>query len=400
MRNAESETAAVTVDLHLGAQERLEQIIGDIRTLVEVQSPSSDVGAVATSAEAVSALGERLLGVAAERLDVDGVAHLRWRLGEGPPRVLLLCHHDTVWPIGSWGSAPVCSQKLTTPSGNVEGEEALFGPGVFDMKGGLVQALHAVSLLAQQGTALDGVSILVTGDEETGSISSRALIESEAALCKAVLVLEASAPGGALKTSRKGVGSYRLDVHGLAAHAGLEPENGINAGVELAHQVLAVASLSGAGTTVTPTVMTAGTTMNTVPAKGSLTIDVRAWTAAELERVDVGLRSLAAVLPGAVLELHGGINRPPLEESSSASLYERARTVAHKLGLPELACVAVGGASDGNITAGLGVPTLDGLGAVGGGAHAVGEHALTAPIAGRTALLAALIESLLCGEEP
>jgi glutamate carboxypeptidase len=244
---------------------------------------------------------------------------------------------------------------------------------------------------------VDGVTILVTGDEELGSPSSRGLIEDDASGCVAALVLEASGPGGALKTERKGVSLYEVAITGRAAHAGLEPEKGINAAVELAHQLLAVAGLADAaqGTTVTPSVANAGTTTNTVPAAARFSVDVRVTSAAEQQRVDAAMRARQPVLPGAAVDVRGGPNRPPLEAGASAALFERAVELAAELGLPAISGVAVGGASDGNFTAGAGVPTLDGLGAVGGGAHADSEHVLVAELPGRTALVAALTADLL-----
>ncbi|WP_426519225.1 M20/M25/M40 family metallo-hydrolase [Diaminobutyricibacter sp. McL0618] len=356
-------------------------IVDHIRRLVECESPSADAAAVARSAEQVAALGAELLGVEPERLVVDGTTHLRWRFG-GATRVLLLTHHDTVWPIGSLATHPFAVR-----------DGVLTGPGSFDMKVGLVMALHAVAALPDR----DGVTILVTGDEEVGSPTSRALIESEAAGALAVFVTEASGDGGALKIERKGTSIYEVRVTGRAAHAGLEPEKGVNATLELAHQALAVAALADAvlGTTVTPTVIGAGTTTNTVPASGSFVVDVRVCTIAEQDRVDAAMRGLTAVLPGAVLSVEGGPNRPPLESASSSALFDRAQSIASRLGLEPLVGIAVGGASDGNFTAGLGIQTLDGLGAVGGGAHADDEHVVIDAIAPRTALLGALIFELL-----
>jgi glutamate carboxypeptidase len=361
---------------------RLPEILADIEELVTCESPSSDLAAVARSADVVARTGERLLGVAPERIVTDGRSHLRWALGAGQPGILLLAHHDTVWPLGSLETHPF------SVSGGV-----LRGPGCFDMKAGLVMALHAVAAAG----CPPGVTILVTGDEEVGSPSSRALIEAEAAGRRAALVLEASADGGALKTGRKGTSLYHLRAMGRAAHAGLEPERGVNATVELAHQVLAVAALAdpGRGTTVTPTAVSAGTTLNTVPAAGGLAVDVRMWDAAEQQRVDAAIRALLPVVPDAVLEVTGGPNRPPLNAASSAGLFARACSIAAGLGLPPLTQAAVGGASDGNFTAGVGTPTLDGLGAVGGGAHADHEHVLVDQVPGRAALLAALIGDLL-----
>jgi glutamate carboxypeptidase len=265
------------------------------------------------------------------------------------------------------------------------------------MKAGLVQGFTALGRLREDGADLDGVTVLVTGDEEIGSPSSADLIRAEAAGCDAVFVLEASGDGGALKTGRKGASMYDVVVTGRAAHAGLEPAKGINTTVEMAHQVLAIIGLADPerGTTVTPTVLASGATTNTVPAAGRLAVDVRALTTAEQQRVDDGMRALTPQVPGAVLEIRGGINRPPLEEAQSAGLFALARAAADRLGLPRPAGVTVGGASDGNFTAGIGVPTLDGLGAVGGGAHALDEHLIAVELPRRAALLAALVEAVL-----
>jgi glutamate carboxypeptidase len=361
-------------------------MLDDIRRLVECESPSSDHAAIARSADVVAGIGVELLGSHPERIVIDGVTHLRWRLGD-ETKVLVLAHHDTVWPLGSLATHP-----FTVTDG------ILRGPGCFDMKSGLAMALHAIAALSSR----DGVTLLVTGDEEVGSTTSRGLIEAEAAGARAALVLEASADGGALKLARKGVSSYAVHVTGRAAHAGLEPERGANAAVELAHQVLAIAALGDpdAGTTVTPTVLTAGTTINTVPAAAAVQVDSRAWTAAEQDRVDAGIRSLASHVQGTALEVRGGRNRPPLERTASAVLFGRAQEVAAHLGMPSPTSAEVGGASDGNFTAGIGVPTLDGLGAVGGGAHADHEHVVVAELEPRTRLLTALIRRILDAEQP
>jgi glutamate carboxypeptidase len=363
----------------------LNELLADIEELVTCESPSADLGAVAASAGVLARLGERRLGAAPQRIVLDGRTHLRWRFGTGPRRVLVLGHHDTVWPLGSLARLPF----------SVEGG-VLRGPGCFDMKAGVVMALHALAALPGD-PGLDGVTLLVTGDEELGSPSSRELIEQEAAGCRAALVLEASADGGALKTERKGVSLYQVRALGRAAHAGLEPERGVNSTVELAHQILAVSALvdPAAGTTVTPTLLSAGTSSNTVPAEGGFAVDVRVRDAAEQQRVDVAMRALRPVLPGARLEVTGGPNRPPLPAPASAALFDRAARLAADLGLPPLTSAAVGGASDGNFTAGVGTPTLDGLGAVGGGAHAEDEHVLVDALPGRTVLLSALLADLL-----
>ena len=341
-----------------------------LEELVSTESPSSDAAATREVGRVFSALAEPLLG-APERIEVDGLTHLRWTFGE--PRVLVLGHLDTVWPLGTLARWPF----------RVDGDVAT-GPGVFDMKAGVVQALHALSLLP----SLDGVRLLLNVDEEIGSPTSRDLILDSVAGCRAALVCEA-AVGLAVKTARKGIAMYDVAVTGRAAHAGLEPEKGVNAAVGLAHAVLALSSLGDAeaGTTVTPTVLSAGTTTNTVPASATVAVDVRAALPVELERVDAAVRALS--VPVGSVAVSGGINRPPLDPASSASLFDLAASL-----FPGLEGQAVGGGSDGNFTAGAGVPTLDGLGAVGGGAHAEGEHVLVSHMEPRAQLLAGLIGAL------
>ncbi|MER5743249.1 M20 family metallopeptidase [Streptomyces sp. NPDC002225] len=357
-------------------------LLADIGELVRAESPSADLASVAGCARVVAGLGTRLTGTAPEWVDGSGRPALRWRFGSGD-RVLLLGHFDTVWPVGSLARHPfeVAGGRLT-------------GPGCFDMKAGVVQLFHALSVLDD----LDGVSVLLTGDEEIGAPTSRALVEDEARRTGAVLVLEAS-EGGALKTARKGMSGYELTVAGRAAHAGLEPGKGVNTTTELAHQILALSALAdpAAGTTVTPTVAASGTTRNTVPDTARLMVDVRVATAAEQDRVHRAVHGLAPVLDGASLTFSGGPDRPPLPTSASAGLFELARGHYAELGLGPLRGVAVGGASDGNLTAGVGTPTLDGLGAVGGGAHADDEHVVVAELPRRTALVARLVDSLLRG---
>ncbi|PRY21354.1 M20/M25/M40 family metallo-hydrolase [Pseudosporangium ferrugineum] len=360
----------------------LDSLLADTRALVECESPSTDLAAVARCADVVTRVGAARLGAEPERIVLDGRTHLRWRFGAGPSRVLVVGHHDTVWPIGTLDRIPYAVRS-----------GVMRGPGCLDMKTGVAMAFQAIAALPDP----DGITLLVTGDEELGSPSSRPLIEAEARAAGAALVLEAAADGGALKTGRKGVSIYELIAAGRAAHAGLAPEQGVNATVELAHQVLRIAALGDAvaGTTVTPTLARAGTTTNTVPAVARVAVDVRIRTLAEQRRVDDAMRALTAVLPGAVLELTGGPNRPPLEEATSSALFARARALARDLGLPALSGAAVGGASDGNLTAGQGTLTLDGLGAVGGGAHADDEHVLLDFLPGRTALLTSLMAELL-----
>lgn len=366
-------------------QARLPQMLVELEQLVCCESPSNDLAAVATSAALVAELGIRYLAQPPETIVLAGRTHLRWQLPGSGPRVLLIGHHDTVWPIGSLQTHPWRIED--GPDGRI-----VRGPGCFDMKAGLVQLFHAVDLLAERHS----ITVLITGDEELGSPSSRELIQAEARTASAALVLEPSGDGGALKTERKGISLYQLAIRGLAAHAGLEPERGINASVELAAQVLHIDGLGAQalGTTVTPTAMSAGTTSNTVPGAAQLMVDVRAVSQRELHRVDEAMRALEPSLPGAEIEVTGGINRPPLESSESADLFALAAKLSVTLGIGPLSECAVGGGSDGNFTAGVGTATLDGLGAVGGGAHADHEHLLVDHLPARTLLLAALIDQL------
>jgi glutamate carboxypeptidase len=356
-----------------------DSMLAVLEDLVMTETPSDDLECVQDGVRLLSRIVNRLLGEVPETIEVDGRPHLRLR-GGGPRPVLVLCHLDTVWPLGTTKRWPfaVSDGRAT-------------GPGAFDMKAGLVQALFAVSALRRH----DDVTLLVTTDEEIGSPTGRTLVEDEARRSRAVLVPEPSA-AAALKTSRKGISLYRLQLQGRAAHAGLEPERGINALIELVHQLPRIAALAdpSAGTTVTPTTASAGSTVNTVPAAAEVSIDVRAATLAEQARVDAGLNGLSPVLEGASLRLLGGINRPPLERSASAELHALAGRCAAGLGLEPLREASVGGGSDGNFTAALGVPTLDGLGAVGDHAHAEGEYVLTAAMPERAALLSSLVDHL------
>ncbi len=357
-------------------------MVDDLRALVECESPSSDLAALTRCADVVSGIGARLLGAPPRRLVIEGRPHLQWRFGE-PTRVLLLGHFDTVWPRGSLRDHPfrVVDGRAT-------------GPGSFDMKAGLaglVQLMHALSVLP----ALAGVEVLLTADEEIGAPTSRPIIERSARQARAALILEGSADG-ALKVARKGISQYTVHVLGRAAHAGLDPHKGVNAAVEIAHQVLAIAQLgdADAGTTVTPAVLQAGTTANTVPATARVSVDVRANTVEEQQRVRRELAALSPHLPGAQVCVEDGAEHPPMTRAASRDLFARAQQAADELGLAPLRGVAVGGASDGNLTAGVGTPTLDGLGAVGGGAHADDEHVSIAAMPERAALVSLLTAEL------
>ena len=361
-------------------RERTPEMIEALRALVEVESPTSDLQACAACADTVDELARELLGVRAERVLVDGRVHLRWRFGERA-RVVLIGHFDTVWPVGTLARWPFERRGGT-----------LTGPGIFDMKAGVVQLLFALAQIDNRA----GVVVLLTSDEEVGSPTSRELLEVTASGAGAALVLEPSAHG-ALKTERKGVDVYRLEVTGRAAHAGLDPETGANAAVELAHQLVAISVLarSECGTTVTPSLVAAGTASNTVPAHATAHVDVRTRTREEGERVASALMALRPITPDTALAVVKSISVPPLERSSSAELFQRAQGLAASLGLPPLAEAAVGGGSDGSVVASFGVPTLDGLGAVGDHAHGEGEFVVVEALAERTALVCALVDDLL-----
>lgn len=358
------------------ATERAVRRLGE---LVGIETPSGHIAGTRACFELFQQWLTPLLASTGSVVTEDGTPHLLWE-ATAQPRVLLLGHVDTVWPLGTLVHRPFA----------VHGERAV-GPGVFDMKAGLVIAVEALELMADTSH----VGVLITTDEEVGSITSRALIERLAARYNAVLVLE---PGiaGAVKTARKGAGLYRITVNGRAAHAGLEPENGVNALTELARLVLRVEGLASVAeeTTVTPTVARAGTVTNAVAARATLDVDVRAWTSAELERVDAALHTLTPDDEEASLELCGGINRYPMSTEQSRALVELARVTAAELGLAPVREARAGGASDGNFTAALGVPTLDGLGAVGDGAHAEHEWVDVSSLGTQARLVAGMLQRL------
>lgn len=363
---------------HLRA--RLPAMVDAVGALVAAESPSADVELLDACAKLVSEVGADATGSPGQVVRVDGRPHLEWRFG-GHTQVVLVGHFDTVWPAGTIAKRPFVSDG-----------ERMTGPGSFDMKSGIVQLFEALATLED----LSGVTVLLTSDEELGSQTSRSLVETAARSARAALVLEPS-DRGALKIARKGTGMYTLRVRGRPAHAGLEPEKGANALVEAAHLTLALQDLArpGLGTTVTPTMASSGTATNVVPEAASIEVDVRTAVPEEAERVDADIRALAPTVPGTSLTVDGGPNRPPMPASCSAELFALAEACASRLGLAPLQGVAVGGGSDGNFTAAVGTPTLDGLGAVGADAHADTEYALVPAMAERSALVAELVIELL-----
>jgi len=355
---------------------RLEPMLAALEALVRCESPTEDLEACRSVVRLASDIATRVLGVPAQIKEIEGRPVFWW--GEEQPDVLVLAHLDTVWPHGSY--QPLWEVK----------DDVLRGPGTFDMKAGFVQALYALK-------GIEGsVALVATTDEETGSHASKALIKDLSAKAKAVLVLEASLDGK-VKTGRKGTAMYQIKVHGLAAHAGLEPEKGINTTTEIAHAILALAALESAdhGTTVVPTLLHSGNTTNTVPDLAVLDIDARSFSTDEINRVDAAIRALKPVHPEARIEITGGLNRPPLETASTMELYERAEKVAARIGMPPLGHASVGGASDGNFAAAAGAKVLDGLGAVGSGAHATTEWISIKSLEERSAFLHEFIKDLL-----
>jgi glutamate carboxypeptidase len=349
----------------------------DIQRLVECESPTEDLASCNQVVDLAIEIANKLLKTSATKINENGRPVFWW--GAKNPKIVLLCHLDTVWPKGSF-----------QPTWKIEADIAT-GPGVFDMKAGFIQALYAVS---QVSGAQENVALVATTDEETGSATSKELIERLAKTAQAVLVFEASLDGK-VKTGRKGTAMYQVVVTGKASHAGLEPEKGINATTELAKLVMQIATLENPefGTTAVPTVMQSGTTTNTVPALAKLDIDVRSFTISELNRIDKSIRALSSDI--AKVEVSGGVNRPPLETSSSMELYEKLEKVAKDLGLSPIGHASVGGASDGNLAAAAGAKVLDGLGAIGMGAHAPSESIKISTIEERIKLTTAFINELL-----
>lgn len=367
---------------------RQPQILDTIQQLVEIESPSDVKAAVdrlgTVLASRFGELGGKVKVHRAEKfgnhLQIDFRGSAR-----GHKPVLLLGHMDTVYMIGT-----ISKMHHRVAKGRV------FGPGVLDMKAGIALALHMMEALLKWhgGRMPRPVTVLLASDEEVGSISSRKITEKLARESSAVFVLEPAAGlNGAVKTARKGVGSYSLQVTGVAAHSGLDFAKGQSAVVELAHQVIAIAQLAQGlnGVTVNVGKISGGTRVNVVPAEASAQIDVRVSTATQSEEMRRRLLALRPINPHCKLTISGGINRPPMERTDSiAALYAKARAIVRELGM-ELDEASVGGGSDGNFTAALGIPTLDGLGAVGEGAHADHESVVIAELPRRAALLAGLI---------
>ena len=375
-------------DLFSYLTQQLPGAIEFLEEMVALESPSFDKPLVD---EFVRFVGAQFaaMGAQVEFAHADKFGdHLIARFtGSSSERILLLGHTDTVWPAG----------EITKRPFKITGGRA-FGPGVFDMKAGILLIAMAIDALQKVARGLPKcVTVLLVSDEEVGSASSRTVTESEARPCRAVFVLEPSLPGGALKTARKGIGRFALKAIGRAAHAGIDPQNGVNAIEEISQQILKLQKMTDPvrGATVTVGVVQGGTRPNVVPAEAAAEIDIRISSMEEAERMTKMIKALSPQLPGARLEIRGSINRPPMERTAETiRLFHLAQKVAQTLGIA-LKEGSTGGASDGNFTSALGIPTLDGLGAVGGGAHAVDEWVDIQLLPHRAALLAGLLSERL-----
>jgi glutamate carboxypeptidase len=366
---------------------RLREMLATLRNFVLAESPSLEKAAADRCCRLIAAEWRKRSAHVERIAQKHRGDHLRatWWPQESRPQgqLLVVGHYDTVYASGTLAKMPF----------RVSGGKA-YGPGTFDMKAGIVQALFALDALQRTREPLcKRIVFLWTSDEEIGSESSRKIIEAEARRSDAVFVLEpAFGRCGLLKTSRKGVGEAEIIVHGRASHAGLAPEKGVNAVHELAQQITRIQGWSGLGrgTTISADMIEGGTRTNVIPERARAVLDLRALRIGDMRRVERRLHALRPILFGAHLEIRGGFNRAPLERKMSAALFARAKLLAAQMGLSLGECTA-GGGSDGNLTAALGIPTLDGLGAVGDGAHSSNEYVLVSTMPARAALLAALL---------
>src|SRR5215467_3188348 len=375
---------------------RLETILNSIRELVERETRSREESRLNEIADFVA--GQlREIGGQVELISQLGYGtHLRAGFDFGHERtersVLVVGHLDTVWPVGTLERLPF----RVTPAGGASKGRA-HGPGIFDMKSGVAIVIESLRTIVSRGLATKRpVRLLLTCDEEIGSRTSRPLVEEEAKNAAAALILEPPLTGGVVKTGRKGIGTFTVRALGRAAHAGLDPEKGVNAIVELAHQTLRLAALNDyeRGVTVSVGLIEGGSALNVIPACASAKVDVRFWTPEDGENLVAAIRGLAPATAGARVEVSGGINRPPMPRSEkNIALYEHARRLAAELGF-DLKDDVVGGGSDGNFIAAMGTPVLDGLGVDGDGAHAEHEHIVIDDIPRRAALLTRMMQTI------
>lgn len=380
---------SIARELHTRLEPRREEMADLLGQMVRIESPSGDAQGLGQMADLLEKLFGRFGSLVCYPLGPGDARHLVLSIDAvaepGLPHVVVLGHYDTVWPLGTIDRLPF----------HVDGNGIVTGPGCFDMKGGLVQLYFALCELSALGARpRRPLRIVFNCDEEVRSRTSRDLIGETASGAALAYVLESPLPGGALKTGRKGAAIYRLVIEGRAAHAGIEPERGASAVVELAHQVQGLHALNDValGTSVNVGVVSGGTRPNVVAAHAEAEIDVRVTSAVEAARIDEAIKGLTAFVPGTTIEVVPDLSRPPMEPTeASRRLFARAHAIAVDAGIPDLGEGSTGGASDANLVAAMGVPTLDGFGPEGGGAHADDEHVRLESMPRRAALIAGLL---------
>ena len=390
MGKVTDDSAALTTarDLLRYCEAEHEWVLDTIMAVARLESPTTEKTAVDRCGEELTQRLRAIGGVVTRLPQPEVGDHLRAEFGGGAKQVLLVGHFDTVWPIGQIDRMPLEIR-----------DGCLFGPGVLDMKGGIALGMLAARAVTAVAPLANRLVMLWTADEECGSPTSRSVIEEEARRSRAVFVLEPALVGGGVKTTRKGCGEFHLTVRGVAAHAGVDPDKGASAIHELAAQVVDLQRVHDMtpGVSLNIGMISGGTRPNVVADEAHATIDIRVTTAEEAKRVAETVRQRVPTIQGTQIEVTGGFDRPPMERTAAvAGLYERAHKIAARLG-HDLREGGTGGGSDGNFTAALGVPTLDGLGAVGAGPHALHEHIEIAALPWRAALLAGLIAEMQAG---
>lgn len=368
---------------------QFDSFLADLEHIVNMDTPSGHKEHIDLANHYIIERFSELIGGQVDYIaQAEQGDQIKLHLGKGNGQIMILTHIDTVWPLGETAKRPFQNDGTR-----------LHGPGVFDMKCGLLQGLYAMYAVVSQCQPTKNIVLFINSDEEIASVTSRQYIEEEAKKSDAVFVLEpALGPEGKLKTARKGVGRFQLEIEGISAHSGIDHQSGVSAIEELAHQIIYLQQLTDytKGSTINVGVISGGTAFNVVSAHAKANLEARVETMEEADRLTDLITNLQPALKGTKLQVQGGMVRPPMEATVSLELFEQAQRIAsNDLGF-SLEEVATGGASDGNFTAALGVKTLDGLGAVGAGAHAIHEYVELSTIIPRTALLAHLLKEHSC----